>query len=154
MKYKGETIILIEYLDNVPFSVITEYKSYDVNIHAAGWLMLYESGGRKFWKDENGKKIINIGFMEYCRLEAWKIWVDSQYELIPENIQQGVTLIKKPIMLPDYIDGKLKKNNPFMVGEEVSEIYYCEWCDAYYTENGCPEHGNIEKESKYEENTT
>ena len=90
----------------------------------------------------------------YCEPRFWKIWVDSQYEVIPENIQQGVTLLKKPIMLHDYCDEKLKYNNPFKVGEEVEEIYYCEWCYAYYTENRCPEHGNIEKESKYEKNTT
>ena len=138
MKYNNETIIKIEYYNNIPFSVCTEYSTFNFELHANSWLMFYESGGGKNWREENGKKIFELEF-SYCVPKVWKVWIDSQYILIPE-IQKGVTLLKKPLMLPMYCDEKEKHNNPFVVGEEVSYIYWCEKCQCHYNEDGCPDH--------------
>lgn len=138
MKHNNEDIILIEYFNDIPFSVMTEYTTYDFEMHAGGWLMFYRSGGSGYWKEKNGKKIIKATF-EFCNPEAWKIWIDSQYTIVTE-IQKGITILKNPLMLPDYINEKLKYNNPFKAGQEVEEIYYCKPCKAFYTEDGCNIH--------------
>jgi len=137
MKYNDEIIILIEYYNDIPHNVYTEYSTYDFEMHAGEWLMFFESGGGKNFQEKNGKKIIDIGFS----IPPWKIWIDKQYKLVA--VQKGVTILKNPLMLPDYCDGKLRYNNPFKVGQEVGEIYYCKKCDAYYTEDGCHIHGKV-----------
>jgi len=141
MKYDNEVIILIEYFNDIPFSVITEYTIYDFEMHANGWLMFFESGGGKNFQEKNGKKLIKLEF-NYCIPTAGKIWIDSQYAIVPE-VQKGVTILKTPIMIPNYCDEKLKYNNPFVIGEEVAEIYYCEECQANYTEDGCHIHEKV-----------
>ena len=143
MKYNNEIIILIEYLEGIPHTVYTEYTTYYFDLYNNSWLMFYSPGGMKNWKEINGEKIVELDF-QFCKPEFWQVWIDSSYILIPE-LQAGVTLLKKPLMLSMYHDETEKHNNPFVVGEEVDEIYYCEKCDFYFHGDGCPEHG-------YEEN--
>lgn len=141
MKHDNEVIILIEYLEDIPASVCTEDSTYHFDMHAAGWLMYCCSALGRNWREESGKKIIDCEYpLRYCNPEKWKIWIDRQYTLIPE-IQKGVTLLERPLMLSFDYEKKWKFNNPFDVAEEVDQIYYCEECRAYYNEDGCPEHG-------------
>jgi len=144
MKYKDEIIIMIEYYNDIPFTVLTEYSTFDFELYNNDWLMYYESGGGKNWKEENGEKIIDLEWESgYYDSSNWKIWIDSQYIL---KNKTGIEILKKPLMLPSYCDEKQKYNNPFEVGEEVGEIYWCEKCQCHYHEDGCPDHGYEEEE--------
>lgn len=144
MKYNDETIILIEYNNGIPSSVFTESNVYDFNVHVNGWLMFHNSGFGKNYEIKYGKKIITDDIIfPYCSPNEWSIWIDGQYEL--SLIQKGVTVLRKPIMLSAYLDSSEKHNNPFVFGEEVDEIYYCEECDGYYTDDGCPDHERKEE---------
>lgn len=138
VKYEKEKIILIEYLENIPFSVFTEYLTYDFELYNNDWLMFYNSGGGKNWKEKNFQKIIEYE-QHYCEPTVWKIWVDKDYVLT--QIQTGVEFLKTPLMLPVWCDATEKYNNPFIVGEEVMEIYDCTECNKFFNEDGCPQHG-------------
>jgi len=144
MKCNNEIIIFIEYHNGIPYTVFTEYSTFDFALYANSWLMFHESAIGKNWEEKDGKKIFELE-LSYCEPREWEVWIDSQYTFVPEN-QKGVTILKKPIMLPVYYDGKEKNNNPFVVGEEVDEIYWCEKCQCHYHEDGCPDHGYEENE--------
>ncbi len=142
MKYNNEVIIYIEYLQHIPFLAMTEFSTYNFELYDNEWLMYCEGGCGKNWIINNNKKIIDIN-INYCEPEKWSIWVEKGYEL--PALQKGVKVLQKPLMLKDYLDAKTKYNNPFVIGEEVDKIYYCEDCKIYCNENflccsGCVKH--------------
>ena len=140
MKY--ETIIMIEYYDNIPNSVLTETGVYDFELCNDDWLMFHQSEWGYNFSCENGKKIIPINGI-FVEPERWKIWIENGYSF---NIQEGVILLKKPLMVLWY--DNIFHNNPFVYGDEVDDIYYCEKCDLFFNDDGCPEHGyELEEEN-------
>jgi len=132
MKCKDETIIMIEYFDNIPHSVLTETGVYDFELYNDDWLMFYQSG---FGHNVNGKKIIAINGI-FVEPERWKIWIENGYS---SNIQKDVILLKKPLLVLWY--DNIFHNNPFVYGTEVNGISYCKKCGLFFDNNGCPEHG-------------
>ena len=139
MKYNNEIIILIEYYNNIPFSVLTEFSVYDFELYNNNWLMFYCSGGGKNFRKINGEKIIEFN-TDPDKPELWKIWVDSNYKI---SGKLNIKFIKNPIMLSCYHNEKEKHNNPFIVGEAVNDIKYCDKCLVFYDEDGCPKHEEL-----------
>jgi len=139
MKYENEIIILIEYFKFIPFNVITEYSIFDFALYNNEWLMFYGINVSKNWKKKNGKKIIEYK-PNYCDPKLWQLWVDRKYTLV-SKLQKGIQLLKKPLMLQKYHDKKSRHNNPFVIGDEVDYISYCERCNKHFNDDGCPIHG-------------
>lgn len=139
MKYNGETIIMIEYFNDVPYSVITDGAYYDFDLHAEGWLMFT----RSVWIGHKNKKILYN--TELSEKQNCKIWVDPEYT-IEIKYPEGIQLITDPIELPQYFDIGVS-TNPFKIGVEVVKIYYCEKCKAHYSETGCITHSGFVPEA-------
>ena len=139
MKYKNEEIILIEYFNDIPSSVITEYGNYDFDMYGNNsWLMFYCTGFGKNFTEKDGKRFYEIDIqLAFPEKSTCKVWISANYEytnLHPE----GIEIIKDPIEIDDEI-------NPFEYGEEVERIEYCKKCELYYDEDGCDEHEYCEE---------
>jgi hypothetical protein len=131
MQHGGENIIFIQYENDIPCSVMTEFSTYDFDVREGDNtdLMYHESAHGKNYNEKDGEKVIG---MCWDYLAPVKIWIAPGYKIInTENIE----LLEKPIPF-------LGEENPFVNASEVGGIIYCEKCEVYYDDWGCPEHGH------------
>jgi hypothetical protein len=129
---KPETIVCIEYNDNIPFTVYTEYSPPEGKKHIIeyvfdknkkdNYLMFYETAS-------GGDKVVLSQFRE----DAF-IPVCINPECFVQR-QRGYLVLDEPKILDE--DGNI---NPFENAWDVSRTEYCTICDDHYCEDGCEDH--------------